>query len=56
MKRSKMSDVELFQSFYKEVKGKDPGTEAETLFNEVLEELLKKDNELSTGSEGGVMK
>ena len=56
VKRSKMSDVELFQSFYKEVKGKDPGTEAETLFNEVLEELLKKDNELSTGSEGGVMK
>jgi exonuclease SbcD len=50
VKRSKMSDVELFQSFYKEVKGSEPEEEAELIFKEALEELLKKDNESSTGS------
>lgn len=43
--RSKMSDMELFQSFYKEVKGSEPTEETEMIFKEVLEELLKKDNE-----------
>jgi len=50
IKRSKMSDFELFKSFYKEVKGSDPSEETETMFKEVLEELLKEENETETVS------
>lgn len=42
--RSKMSDGDLFQSFYKEVKGKEPNPETEALFKEVMSELLQKDS------------
>ena len=42
--RSKMSDGDLFQSFYKEVKGKEPNSETEALFKEVMSELLQKDS------------
>ncbi|MGJ9457275.1 exonuclease SbcCD subunit D [Oceanobacillus sp. CF4.6] len=43
--RSKMSDFELFKSFYKEVKGDDATEETETIFKEVLDDLLKEANE-----------
>lgn len=42
--RSKMSDEDLFQSFYKEVKGKEPNQETEELFKEVMNELLQIDS------------
>ncbi|RLL45116.1 exonuclease SbcCD subunit D [Oceanobacillus piezotolerans] len=43
--RTKMSDVDLFRAFYKEIKGIDVTVETENLFKEVLDELLRKDNE-----------
>lgn len=43
--RSKMSDLDLFKSFYKEVKGDDATEETEAIFKEVLDDLLKEANE-----------
>lgn len=43
--RSQMSDLELFESFYKQVKGVEPSAETETIFKEVLDELLREENE-----------
>ncbi|WP_240376788.1 exonuclease SbcCD subunit D [Bacillus piscicola] len=43
--RHKMSDVELFQAFYREVKGMKPDSETEAIFKEVLEELLHVEQE-----------
>ena len=45
--RNKMSDVELFNSFYQEVKGIKATDETETIFKDVLEEILVDDNESS---------
>ncbi|HLR02685.1 MAG TPA: exonuclease SbcCD subunit D [Virgibacillus sp.] len=45
--RTKMSDLELFRAFYKEVKGHSPGEETESLFQDVLEERMYNDNEQS---------
>ncbi|MFD2629928.1 exonuclease SbcCD subunit D [Oceanobacillus kapialis] len=50
MERTKMSDIELFHAFYKEVKGTEASAEAEELFKEVLDELLKEENETNTTS------
>lgn len=43
--RTKMSDMELFRAFYKEVKGSLPAKKTEALFQSVLEEGLLEDNE-----------
>lgn len=43
--RTKMSDIELFRAFYKEVKGILPAEKTEALFQGVLEEHLRGDNE-----------
>ncbi len=48
MERTKMSDIELFHAFYKEVKGNEATEEAEELFKEVLDELLKEENETTS--------
>ncbi|WP_249872065.1 exonuclease SbcCD subunit D [Oceanobacillus saliphilus] len=46
--RSKMSDLDLFRAFYKEVKGNEASEEAEAIFIEVLDDLLKEANETTT--------
>ncbi|MFC4560110.1 exonuclease SbcCD subunit D [Virgibacillus kekensis] len=46
--RSEMSDLELFKAFYKEVKGHDASEDTESIFKEVLDELLKEENETGT--------
>lgn len=46
--RSSLSDFDLFQAFYKEVKGQEPSEETEKLFKEVLDEMLKADSESQT--------
>lgn len=43
--RTKMSDMELFKAFYKEVKGSFPPEQTKALFQEVLEERLLDANE-----------
>jgi len=43
--RTKMSELELFKAFYKEVKGYEVSNETEEIFKEVLNELLKEANE-----------
>lgn len=43
--RSKWSDLDLFKAFYKEVKGVETTVETEEIFKEVLEALLKDENE-----------
>lgn len=45
--RTQLSDFDLFREFYKEVKGAEATEETETIFKEVLDELLKDDNESS---------
>ncbi|RDW17335.1 exonuclease sbcCD subunit D [Oceanobacillus arenosus] len=45
--RSKLSDLDLFKAFYKEVKGAEASEETEEIFNEALNELLKEENETS---------
>lgn len=40
-KRQKMDDLSLFKSFYKEVKGTELTEDKESLFKEVLEDILK---------------
>lgn len=44
-RRHELSDVELFKAFYKEVKGFEATEQTENIFNEVLDELLKAENE-----------
>lgn len=43
--RSSMSDFDLFHAFYKEVRGETPSEDTETLFKEVLDEMLQEENE-----------
>ncbi|TXL64396.1 exonuclease SbcCD subunit D [Cerasibacillus terrae] len=43
--RTKMSNIELFQAFYEEIKGEKPTEEAEEIFQDVLEELLQEERE-----------
>src|SRR5699024_5638517 len=45
--RTKMSDMELFRAFYKEVKGTSPSEQTQQLFQHVLEGRLRHDNEQS---------
>lgn len=47
VERTKMSDFELFQSFYKEVKGEQPSEETEAIFKEVLDTFLREERETS---------
>ncbi|WP_068672632.1 exonuclease SbcCD subunit D [Oceanobacillus sp. Castelsardo] len=46
--RSSLSDFDLFQAFYKEVKGQEPSEDTEILFKEVLDEMLKEESEVQT--------
>lgn len=43
--RKTQSDLELFQGFYQEVRGVKASAETETIFKEVLEDLLRMGNE-----------
>ncbi|AXI09780.1 exonuclease sbcCD subunit D [Oceanobacillus zhaokaii] len=43
--RSKLSDIDLFRAFYKEVKGAEATAETEEILIDVLDELLKEENE-----------
>jgi DNA repair protein SbcD/Mre11 len=45
VERTKMTDTELFQAFYKEVKGYEPDEETIKMFQEVLNDLLTDQNE-----------
>ena len=42
---SQMSDLDRFRAFYREVKGDSPGVEAEDLFKEILDDMLRQENE-----------
>lgn len=44
-RRHELSDVDLFNAFYKEVKGFEASEETEAIFKAVLDELLKTENE-----------
>jgi DNA repair protein SbcD/Mre11 len=46
--RTKMDDLSLFKAFYQEVKGTALTEETETIFLDVLQELLQKDSEHSS--------
>ncbi|SET68515.1 Exodeoxyribonuclease I subunit D [Oceanobacillus limi] len=46
--RSKMSDLELFKAFYKEVKGIEANEETEAIIKEVFDELLHEEKEWRT--------
>lgn len=46
-KQKEMSDLDLFKAFYHEVSGVEITSEAEEVFTEVLDELIKADNESS---------
>ena len=48
LRRQKVDDIALFQSFYEEVSGKTPSEETEQLFKEVLADLM--DNEREGGT------
>ncbi|MGM8213218.1 exonuclease SbcCD subunit D [Virgibacillus sp. W0430] len=43
--RTKMTDLELFKAFYKEVKGREASEETEDILKEVLDDLLKEEKE-----------
>ncbi|MBY7144345.1 exonuclease SbcCD subunit D [Virgibacillus sp. NKC19-3] len=45
VERTKMSDMELFQSFYKEVKGQEATEETSVIFKEVLDDLVRENHE-----------
>lgn len=47
--RTQLSDVELFQAFYKEVTGHPPSEETMALFTEILDDLLAVEREDSEG-------
>ncbi|WP_087971975.1 exonuclease SbcCD subunit D [Oceanobacillus rekensis] len=53
--RSKMSDLDLFKAFYKEVKGDEAPEETEAIFIEVLDDLLKEANETNTDTKKEVL-
>ncbi|MCJ7841036.1 exonuclease SbcCD subunit D [Lederbergia sp. NSJ-179] len=53
--RSKMSDLELFQSFYEQVKGEKASEETERIFREVLDELLREEQETATPTQREVV-
>lgn len=42
IERRKMTDLELFQAFYKEVKGEGPSEQAIEIFNEALETVMNE--------------
>jgi DNA repair protein SbcD/Mre11 len=44
-KRAKMDQQSLFKAFYKEVKGTEPSKEEETIFVDVLQEMLEVEGE-----------
>lgn len=44
--REQMTDTELFRAFYEEVKGIEPTEETETLFKEVLDDMLLKERQM----------
>jgi len=44
-KRHELTDIELFQAFYKEVKGFEASEETKEIFTEALDDLLKVENE-----------
>ena len=44
-KRINLNDIELFKAFYKEVKGIEASDETESIFKEVLDDLLKIERE-----------
>lgn len=48
--RTKLSDLELFKAFYKEVKGTEVTEETETIFKEVLDDLLINESERGQSS------
>ncbi|GAB3056445.1 exonuclease SbcCD subunit D [Virgibacillus ainsalahensis] len=50
IQRSEMSDLDLFHAFYKEVKGSEASEETASIFKEVLDELLRDENETSTST------
>ncbi|TLS36758.1 exonuclease SbcCD subunit D [Pseudalkalibacillus caeni] len=43
--RHNMDDLSLFKAFYREVKGSDVSVETEAIFKDVLDEILKDENE-----------
>ncbi|MUK90763.1 exonuclease subunit SbcD [Ornithinibacillus sp. L9] len=45
--RSKMSDLDLFKAFYKEVKGTEANEETEVIIKEVLDELLQEEKDIA---------
>ncbi|WP_077325207.1 exonuclease SbcCD subunit D [Virgibacillus siamensis] len=49
--RTEMSDLDLFNAFYKEVKGHEASSETEAIFKEVLEERLKEERESTPAKE-----
>ncbi|GIN56908.1 exonuclease SbcCD subunit D [Lederbergia ruris] len=53
--RSKMSDLELFQSFYEQVKGEKATEETERIFKEIVDELLQDENETAVQTEREVV-
>ncbi|GAA0432457.1 exonuclease SbcCD subunit D [Lentibacillus halophilus] len=46
--RTNMSDLDLFKSFYKEVKGSEATEETEAIFRDVLETMLKEEEKSDT--------
>lgn len=48
--RSNRSQLELFNAFYKEVKGEAATEETENIFKEVLDDLLQDENETGQGN------
>lgn len=52
--RTKMSDMELFKAFYKEVKGIVPEEKTEELFQTVMEERMLADNETTQKENGKI--
>ncbi|HEX6595027.1 MAG TPA: exonuclease SbcCD subunit D [Bacillota bacterium] len=43
--RKQMSDLDLFKAFYKDVKGEEPSEETEAIFKEVLDDLLRENED-----------
>lgn len=43
--RSKLSEIDLLKAFYKEIKGTDPSEETEAVLEEVMNSLLRSENE-----------
>lgn len=45
IERTRMSHLELFQAFYKQVQGAEASEETEAIFKDILDELLRHENE-----------